>query len=171
MKTIKILIVALLLTTSTSLMAQNKLGYLNSGDVISSMPEMDSINNKLKSFEKELTDTFDAMQAEYSTKAAEFQKKSAEWTEAMQTQKVKELNSLRDNIQSFQEAAQTEGQKKSGELMEPVFKKIQDAINAVGKENGFTYIFDTRIGALIYIDEATAVNALPLVKAKLGIKN
>lgn len=170
MKTIKILFVALLLITGATSMAQSKLGYLNSEQVISIMPEMDTITKQLQAYEKELGDTFDAMQAEYTAKVTEFQKKSTTWSTAMQEQKAKEITSLRENITSYEEAARNDGSKKSQELLAPVYKRVQDAITAVGKENSFTYIFDTRAGALIYIDEATAINALPLVKTKLGIK-
>lgn len=169
MKTVKFLLVALLFTSSATLMAQNKFGYLNSREVISLMPELDTINSQLEAYQKELTSTFEAMQTEYTTKVADFQKNTAQWTQIMNDQKVKEINSLRDNIQSYQEAAQEDSAKKQQDLMEPVFKKVQDAINVVGKENSFTYVFDTSTGTLLFIDEATAINVLPLVKTKLGI--
>ena len=51
--------------------------------------------------------------------------------------------------------------------MNPIVTKAMDAIKAVGKENGFTYIYDN--GALLYTAE-TAEDILPLVKKKLGLQ-
>ena len=52
---------------------------------------------------------------------------------------------------------------------EETAKNAQDAINAVAKEKGYSYIFDsTPGGTLIFAQESDDI--LPLVKAKLGIK-
>lgn len=171
MKKIKLLLVAVIvLTSGTALKAQDKLAYINSGEVLQLMPETDSAQRKLESFRVELTETFEAMKTEYTTKLAEMQKKLKEWTESMQAQKNKELNTMVESIQSFEQDASEQLSNKQRELMEPIIKKLKDAITAVGKEHGFTYILDSSTGSLVYINEAKATNAAPLVKTKLGIK-
>ena len=55
------------------------------------------------------------------------------------------------------------------QLYAPIFQKAKEAVDKVGKENGFTYIFNTAEGVLVYINEATSQNVLPLVKQELGI--
>jgi outer membrane protein len=47
---------------------------------------------------------------------------------------------------------------------------VRNAIQAVAKENGYTYVFDGSpgVGVLLYADETT--NITPLVKAKLNIQ-
>lgn len=54
------------------------------------------------------------------------------------------------------------------ELFAPVFKKANEAIDKLGKENGFTYIFDLSAGTVIFHSDAT-VDVLPLAKKALGI--
>jgi outer membrane protein len=44
---------------------------------------------------------------------------------------------------------------------------VKNAISEVGKENGYTYIFDVGTGAVVFFDNGD--NILPLVKKKLGI--
>ena len=58
---------------------------------------------------------------------------------------------------------------KRAELLAPLLEKIQNAINAVGKEKGYTYIIDVATGATVYIG-TDAVDVTKDVKAKLGIK-
>jgi outer membrane protein len=41
------------------------------------------------------------------------------------------------------------------------------AIEQVAKENGYTYIFDTSVGAVLYWEESD--NVLSLVKKKLNL--
>ena len=50
----------------------------------------------------------------------------------------------------------------------PVQEKLQKAIKAVGEEKGFTYILDISSGSVAF-HSTTAIDASPLVKAKLGI--
>jgi hypothetical protein len=55
-------------------------------------------------------------------------------------------------------------------LIEPVNQRIREAIERVGKKNGFTFIFDLGSGSIVYkADNATDVT--PLVKKELGILN
>jgi len=51
--------------------------------------------------------------------------------------------------------------------MEPIIKKARDAIAAVAKANGFSYVIDSGTGALLYYPEGE--DLLPLVKKQLGI--
>ena len=57
--------------------------------------------------------------------------------------------------------------KQQEQLMAPIQQKIQTAIQAVGTENGFTFIFPDVVP--VYTG-ATVVDVTPMVKAKLGVK-
>lgn len=60
-------------------------------------------------------------------------------------------------------------QKKQQELMAPILQKANDAITAVGQEQGFTYIFDLDSTPIPYVNETTSTDVTAAVKAKLGI--
>src|SRR5690606_83673 len=74
------------------------------------------------------------------------------------------------NLQQLQEEAQLTIQQKQAELMEPVFKKMSDAIQAVATENGFNLILSGGVSGLdvvLYGDEQLDVSQLVL--KKMGI--
>ena len=52
-------------------------------------------------------------------------------------------------------------------LLAPVLDKLNDAIVAVGKEKGYSFIFDVSGGSMLYVTEADDVSAL--VASKLGL--
>ena len=52
------------------------------------------------------------------------------------------------------------------QLLAPMIERVRDAIEAVGKEQGFTYIFDTSTGVTLYNG---GVDVGELVKTKLGM--
>ena len=71
-------------------------------------------------------------------------------------------------IQTYQQSAQQRLQDKEKELLQPIIDRAKQAISDVAKENGYTYVFDTSAGALLYQQDSDDI--LPLVKKKLGLK-
>jgi outer membrane protein len=51
-------------------------------------------------------------------------------------------------------------------LLAPVISKLNTVIVEVGKENGYSFIFDVSSGSMLYVTESDDVS--PLVAAKLG---
>ena len=47
-----------------------------------------------------------------------------------------------------------------------MIKRVKDAISAVGKAKGYTYIFDVSVGSLLYYNDSNDVTTL--VKAELA---
>ncbi len=163
---------AILLFTGISALAgaQNlKFGHINAQELVSLMSEMDSARVKLQAYQVELEDTMQGMEDEYNTKYTEYQRKQGTWTPAVRESKEKEIQDLVQRIQQFQQTAQQEMQEMQQILMQPVLKKAQDAIEKVAKDNAFTYVFDTSVGTLLYMDAAQTTDILPLAKKELGI--
>jgi Outer membrane protein len=148
-----------------------KFGVVNSQEIISKMPERDSAEAKLMKLRNELGDQIEALQVEYNQKLQAYVQGRDKMADLVRNQKEKELTDLQGRIQEYGQNAEQELQKQQAALLKPIVEKINDAIKAVGKANGFTYIFDTAIPSLAYYDAAQAVDALPLVLKHLGIKD
>ena len=145
-----------------------KLGYVNSQELLSIMPEMTKADNDLKTFAKQYQDQLETMGKEFEKKGSEYQAAEKTMSEAVKEVKQKELQSLEARIRDFQQSAQEKIGKKKEELYKPILEKADKAIKDVAKEKGYSYVFDASSGGLLYANETD--NLLPLVKAKLGIK-
>ena len=97
----------------------------------------------------------------------DYQANETAWSDLIKDSKVKEINDLEGRLQSFQTNAQQSLTTKEQSLIEPVIKKAQDAIDTVAKANGYTYVFDTSVGAVLVYPDGD--NMLGLVKKHLGI--
>lgn len=148
--------------------AQQKFGYINSQELIVSMPETDSVQSKVSTLAKDLENQYNAMQTEMITKTQELQSNLNTLSETVRKQKEKELYDLQARIEEFNQSANQELQTKQQELMAPVFEKARTAINKVAKEQGLTAVFE--VTALLYQNDSQMVNLLPLVKQSLGIQ-
>lgn len=148
--------------------AQQKFGYINSQELIASMPDTDSVQSKVSTLAKDLESQFNTMRTELATKTEEYQKNATTLSETVRKQKEKELYDLQLRIEEFNQSANQEIQTKQQELMAPVFEKARTAINKVAKEQGLTAVFE--VTALLYQNDSQMVNLLPLVKQSLGIQ-
>lgn len=149
-----------------SAQAQKKTGYINSQELLETMPEARKADSSLTKFQKELEDQLKTMAAEAKTKYDDYTAKLKTWSDAVKEVKEKELTDLQNRIQDFQQSADDKMGKKRQELFKPILDKAQKAIKDVGTEGGYDYIFDG--GQLLYAKDSE--NIMPAVKAKLGIK-
>jgi len=161
--------IALLLSTTGFSQTKTKFGHLNSNDLFALMPEKEASQKTLQEYSKQLEDQLTAMQDELEKKYNDYQANSATFSDMIKKTKEEELTSMQQRIQTFQQNAQTELQKKESELLQPIIEKAKKAIEEVAKENGYTYIFDTGTGALLYWPKDSD-DIIALVKTKLGIK-
>lgn len=165
MKKILFLVVAVL-ALGFNADAQKKLGYLNSQELLSAMPEYKQVSDSFEAYMTQLESDMKFFADEYQNKIADYQKNEKTWSQTIKEQKGKEIMELEKKIQEFQETSQVKAQEKQAALVKPLLDKIQKAIDAVGKENNFDYIYNET--ALLYAKDSE--NITPLVKAKLGIK-
>ena len=170
MKTpLKILFAAALLLVGTGVSAQNaKLGYTTDAQaVMSELPEMAEANKNLQAFAEELSKQGNALNTEFSNLYQDYNKKAATYTDAIRTEKENELNSMRERLEQFQEKAEQDFNEKRAELMQPVFLKLRNAIEAVAKAGGYAYIFDAT--GVLYINPALATDVTAEIKKELGL--
>ncbi len=148
--------------------AQVKLGYIDSRELLSLMPEVRAADSNLQQYAKSYQDQIETMVKEYQTKAQEYQAQEKTMTEAMKEVKVREIQQLEERIQTTQQSAQEKVAKKKEDLYSPILEKADKAIKDVAKANNYDYVFDASAGQLLYAKETD--NIINLVKAKLGIK-
>ena len=161
------LIICLIVAGLFAAEAQNKLGYINSNELLSIMPESIEMQEELQSYAKGLESSLAAMQAEGEKKLADYQQNEATMSDLVKQDKVRELENIQQRILEFQQNAQESLAAKEQELITPILDKARNAIEEVAKEGKFTYIFDASTGNILYAAESE--NVLSLVKVKLGL--
>lgn len=146
-----------------------KIAHVNTNEVMNAMPEKSKAEKNLEKYYNELQDQLKVMYTEYQTKLQEYQANAETMSNLVKQSKEKELVDLESRITAFQANAEEEFEGKRAELLAPLLEKIQNAINSVGKEKGYTYILDVATGAAVYIG-TDAIDVTKDVKTKLGIK-
>ena len=149
-----------------------KIGYTNVDYVLSQMPESKQIEADLKAYSSQLEAQLKSKYQEFETKGQAYQKGAATMTDLVKADKEKELMALRASIEEFQKNADASLQKKQQSLMEPALDKLQQAIDDVAKENGFTYVFNSDAGfgtTPVLLHGPEDGNISDLVLKKMGV--
>ena len=133
------------------------------------MPEFTEAQKNLEAYGKDLQEQMEQIQVEFNNKLADFQKNQETMATSVKQIKQQELEQLQQRYAEFQNIAQQDFQKKEAELLEPVQKKAQEAVNKIAKANGYLAVFNTSIPSLVYFDEAQLTDIAPLVNKELGI--
>ena len=163
----KLLILSILCLFAVNSYSQNKLGYIDSQELLLLMPERKTAEEEVQTFAKSLESQLQAMTAEYQQSVQEYQSSESTYTDLVKQDKVTEITGLEQRIQSFQQNAQQALQAKEQELLEPILQKARTAIEDVASEGGYTYIFDKSVGSILFVKESE--NILQLVKKKLNL--
>ena len=149
--------------------AQVKIAHVNSAEVLDAMPERSKAEKDLEKYYNDLQNQLQTMVQEYQTKMQDYEANQATMSNLVKQSKEKEIIDIQNRIQQFQANAESDFEDKRAELLKPMLDKIQNAINSVGKEKGYTYILDMATGAAVYVGD-NAIDCTNDVKAKLGIK-
>ncbi|MGL4780080.1 MAG: OmpH family outer membrane protein [Bacteroidales bacterium] len=146
-----------------------KFAHINTMELFEAMPERVDSEKKLEATSKQLEGELLKMQEEFQKKYNEFMASADTLPESIKVRRMQEVEEINTRIQNFQQTARQELQKQQNDMMKPIMDKIQKAIQQVGEENGFVYIFDLASPSILY-HSSKSTDAMPLVKGKLGIK-
>lgn len=158
-----------LMALPISLIAQEKLAYVDIQEIFQVMPELSEVETSLADLNEQYEKEMSKMYEEYTAKVKEFQDNLATMAESIKARRQSELRDLENRISTFQQTAQQEAQQKQMELLNALRDKIIKAVNEVGAENNYTYVFDISTQSVVY-QSPKAVNITPLVKKKMGLK-
>ena len=146
-----------------------KFGTVNSQEIFNLMPDKATAEATLQSVSEKNQTKYTNLQNENEKKNKEFQELGADTPQSIKDRRMQELQENQQKIQNFQQMASQDLQKQQETLLAPITEKIQQAIQAVGAEGGYTFIYDLSIPCVVYTGTG-AEDVTPQVKAKLGIK-
>ncbi|WGH76492.1 OmpH family outer membrane protein [Tenacibaculum tangerinum] len=148
--------------------AQTKVGTVNSEFIISKMPQMKGVLQRVENYGKRLDSSFQIKTTQYKAKVDSFKAEEKLMTEDDKKARIQELRALEQEMGKFRQNGATMMQLQKEENLRPLYKKLSEVIAEVAKENGYTQILTTTGNEFAYIDERFDITQLVL--DKLGIK-
>lgn len=146
-----------------------KFGHVNSSEMLQDHPKVKEADVILEEFQKaelaELQKKAQAFDASYKAFLTEYNQGNLSQVRSAELQK--ELTAEQEKLKEMETTAQYKLQLKRQQLLEPILNELDTAIQAYGKENGFTMIFDTSVmGTIVFAEESQDLTAA--IKQKVG---
>ena len=165
----KILVIAMALMP-LMLMAQARIGIVNSQQIFDLMPDKANAEAQLQSLSEHYHAEYVLLQSEFDKKYADYQTVAADPStpEAIKERRVQELQESDKKIREFQRRAADDIASRREALSNPINEKIQTAIQAAGRQANLDVVFDTAVTPMAYTGPNT-VDITPMVKTILGL--
>ena len=160
------LIAIAILGLSNTTKAQVKIGYISADEIIVSMPEAARVDTQLNQYQQSLYQNAQDKQNAFNDAVAKFYKDSATMNPSLKEVKRTELQNQVQELSGAEQKIQQQFEQKRQELSLPIQRKLQQAIQEVAKENGYTYVLPKE--ALLVAPPGDDLAAL--VRRKLGLK-
>lgn len=165
-----IIVVAFLGLALNNVNAQAKFGHINTSNIILLMPEMQTVKNKLDTFQLGLKKEYDDQMVKYQELVDVYTKMVKDSvSQGLLESKYKEVAAAEQRLQELPGLLEQEYAEKQQKLMKPLLDKLQLAIKEVAAEKGLHYVFDLAIGSLLYYDPMDDISME--VRKKLGISD
>lgn len=159
----------LFIALTTFTVNAQKFGYINTQELLSSMSEMKLADSQVQALQNELVAKGEQMvilfEADY--KAYMNEANGGTLSKVQMQQKEEVLVGKQDEIKKYEAEIQQKVGQKREELYKPVLDKVKSEIEKLGKEGGYTMIFDSSAGMILHA--ADSENLMTILKTKLGV--
>ena len=162
-------ILPLLFIFSSSIIAQLKIGYVDSDTIMDNLPDVQDAREKLDALIREWQNEMRTMENEYKKKKDDLDKRNLIMTDQTRAEANKELTELETKISTFRDkkfGANGELFQKQDELMKPVQNKVFNTIQAIADEENLDFVFD-RSGDIMLLYAKPEYDITPIVIERL----
>ena len=152
------------------LMAQARIGIVNSQQIFDLMPEKAAADAQLKTLSEQYHAEYVLLQNEFDKKYADYQTVAADASmpETIKERRVQELQESDKKMREFERRAADDIAASRTVLLQPITDKIQAAIRQAGQQGNFDLVLDTAVTPVAYSGPNT-IDITPMVKNILGL--
>ncbi len=151
-----------------------KVGYTDHELLIVNMPEYQQVQEQLKAEYEQSQGSLQTLYQGYQEKLDRYQKQQALLSEERRKERENELVQAQQEIQQKASESEQKLAEREGELLKPLFERVDTAIKTVAREKGLDIVLRSSVGPvqpiILYVNEKTVVDITPDVARKLGLK-
>ncbi|HJU90319.1 MAG TPA: OmpH family outer membrane protein [Gemmatimonadaceae bacterium] len=145
-----------------------KLAYINSQVILEQAPGRANVEAQFDKEMEGLRRQVKQMDDSLSQLLAAYQKAEATLSPAAKTARQKEITTKRDEYEKRAQLLQLQAQQRQRELVGPVMQQINQIIDAIRKEEGYSMIFDAGStgGAIVAADTTLDITSKVIARLK-----
>jgi outer membrane protein len=141
---------------AVSLFAEQKIGYLDSQEILSKYEKAEEIRSEFQSKVNEWKEEVNRRQQELERLQKSLETQSFMLTEEAKMRKLQEMQQKKAELESFiNDIYRKDGKAEAlnKELMQPLLQEIDTIVSEIAKEEELAFVLDASTGVVIYADE------------------
>ncbi len=150
-----------------------RIGYTDHEVIISNMPQTREIQGELQAELESGQRILQSMQEDLAGKLERYQKQQALLSDERRQEREQELISLEEELREKASELEQELVQREVDLMGPIFKRVDDAIQTIASEKGLDLVLRTQAGPsqpiLLYANQDRITDITLEVARELGI--
>lgn len=135
----------LIALSANSVIGQQKVGYVDTDHILANMSEYQGVQQQLASQSSEWNKELAEIEKEIEKLKEDFQAREILFTDKLRKEKQQEIDRKVEQRQQFLDnkfGVEGEYFQLQRKLLEPIQRKVMDAVTTVARREGFDYIFD-----------------------------
>ena len=149
----------IILMTLSSCQQNEKIGFMDNGEVINKYQMKIDLEDKYKLKDEAFKKKTDSVGKAFQIEAQAFQMASQKMSEKDQQVKYQELGQKQQGLQQQFQFEQQQIQQAFTSEMDSVISKVKDFVGKYGKDNGYTYILGkNEAGSVMYGSEQNDIS-------------
>lgn len=147
-----------------------RIGYMNPQEILDQMPEKKKIERELQQLAKEKRSQLEERTIAFQKRVSQFQNSQNSMSQQQIKQTEKELQKEQQKIQQFRQSIQQQLQRRRSKMLQPIFSKIDKAIQAVAEERNLTFVINEKTSSgneIVYYSSDAKMNITDEVMSRL----
>ena len=163
---LKKLLILFIAIAPVAVVAQ-QIAVVNSQEIFMAMPELSDIERQIADRAQQMEATMQDLEAEYNRRMQEFQALPETTSDAIRQDREREIIQIIERFNTFVQNSEQEMQQLRFSLLEPVQRRIMEAVEAVAREGGYAFVLES--GSFVFIGD-NAPDITQRVRTRLGLR-
>ncbi len=149
-----------------------KVGYTDYEVLLANMPQMQEVQQQLQTYYTESQQKLQQQAQDFQDKAQRYERQASLLSAEARTEREQELGALQQQVQQAAQQADQLFQQRRAQLMQPLFERLQAAIDTVAKARSLDIVLPTQVGGdpfILYVNETRVTDITRDVATELGI--
>jgi outer membrane protein len=159
-------------SASQAFAQDQKIGYIDSDYILSKIPEYEGVKQRLKLMSDSWREDINALEKEIQELKSEYEAKEILYTDEVKQQKQQQIKQKEQEKQRLIEqkfGSNGEYFQKQKQLLEPIQRRIMEAVQKIAQREAFDYVFD-RSGDFTFLYTRSEWDLSAKVLIELGIE-
>ena len=145
-------------------------GYISYSEVLQSMPEYKQAQAEIDTIKAAYDNELKVSEAELNRRFADYVEEQKRLPENILLKRQKEIQMLIEQSVKFKEEAQRLLARAKDEVMQKVYRHLNDAIQKVGSERNYAFVLNTDNNSCPFVNPDLGEDATDAVLSALGVE-